>query len=788
MVWITLARLMPTKAVLHGNGSFTEIDFIRNIQSTPVKKRPKLRAVGTSPSDAEIDAGSWDLGRVPLCPEHKFRDSSQVTQSQLTETSISSPSIARTPSSSERSVRFCLEDQAGGRKLSRFSSSFKRAGRNEVRGLGCAHEGGGGGAHVSNATQCGGGSEVEEIVEKQPSKLARLKALRDSFRESRDAVLEPVLKTNTKPSNEVDKKVLNRTKFAKSKPMIKHLSPSHLRKKKIEKSKTIQSKLLFESKHPNTPLGFKRSESRSKATFEGIEDHILNAGASPRSLEKFIEICSDSSAIAVTAVFSDSHFSTSFVPCTSKFCTPKGEPCTRWWCTCAKQSRSKLARMQTAAFLFCCQQEDKGGAAGTERLTLMIPVDPKLPFECESSLEERWGAIEQVIMRSSSNPREPKVVMFEAIRTVLPLHNRFVALDKTCLICPSIFDVQLASFQLNPTTVVEEGKCEFDEICEMFLGGRDRHKKGYTTKTPIPLDSSDEMRSLIEAMDNLSLCLDLSKVIRSRLKAHTLEDSFYQIESPVAFLLASMECRGIGFLPTRLSGMEEKLEKRMTIIADEVKGYAPDCDNFNVRSSQQIATLLFKHLGIRKPASKKGKTDHISTGAEVLESIRDAHPVVPLLLEFRKLSKLQSVYVSSLPSFAIYDSSGNARIAPMWHQQNTRTGRLSCSKPNMQQLPNRPIFDGVHPRDAFVAGKVGQALFSVDYSQIEIRILAHYTKVGGVCVRDKCNSGGIHTPNPSAPRTGPRPYRALSRFLVRRLQTHEHADHRPHLRLLRHSI
>ena len=535
-------------------------------------------------------------------------------------------------------------------------------------------------------------------------------------------------------SNEFVQKTPMKKAKSKSKSKPKHQSPSHLRKKREgqrQSKTTIQTKLEY--KHPNTPLGFKRSDSRSKATFEGIENHVLNAGASPKSLEKFLEICSNSSAISVTAVFSDCHFSTSFVPCTSKFCTPKGDPCTRWWCTCAKQSRSKLARIQAAAFLFCCQQDK-------ERLTFMIPVDPKLPFDCESTLEERWDAIGRVVMHSSSNPREPKVVMFEAIRTVLPLHRRFVGLDQTRLVCTSIFDVQLASFQLNPTTV-DEGKCEFEEICDMFLGDRHGHKKDRTTTTAatttttmttnIPLDASDEMRSLIDAKDKLSLCLDLKEAIRFRLKAHNLEDSFYQIESPVAFLLASMECRGIGFLPTRLSGMEERLEGRMKAIADEVKSYSPDSDNFNVRSSQQIANLLFKHLRIRKPATKKGKTDQISTGAEVLESIRDTHPVVPLLLEFRKLSKLQSVYVASLPSFAFEDESGGLRISPMWHQQNTRTGRLSCSKPNMQNIPNRPVFDGVHPRDAFVAGRTDHTLFSVDYSQIEIRILAHFTQVIG---------------------------------------------------------
>ena len=114
---------------------------------------------------------------------------------------------------------------------------------------------------------------------------------------------------------------------------------------------------------------------------------------------------------------------------------------------------------------------------------------------------------------------------------------------------------------------------------------------------------------------------------------------------------------------------------------------------------------------------------------DVLKEIADCHPVVPVLLKHRKISKLKSTYISPLVAFAVPVEGEESlkRIHPMWQQQRTRTGRLSCIKPNLQNVPNEAIFSYLHPRDAFVSGRES-TLFSCDYSQIEIRLLAHFTK------------------------------------------------------------
>jgi len=361
----------------------------------------------------------------------------------------------------------------------------------------------------------------------------------------------------------------------------------------------------------------------------------------------------------------------------------------------------------------------------------MVPIDPDLPFECSATLEDRWDAIRKVILSSDVpdlDPRKPKAVTFSTIRSILPLHSYFSggAGRQRQLISQSIFDIQLASFLVVPNTAVDEGTYEFDEIWEHF-GGVDERKE----KTGLPLDASDEMRSLDEAIDNLRLCLALRSTLSLKLKEQNLEDSFYQLESPIAFLLASIECSGIGFLPTRLTNMETRLDEKIGSIAAIVQGFSSDPD-FNIRSPRQIAKLLFTDLNIPKPASnpytsQKKKTDQISTGVEVLLSVKGAHEVVPLLLEYRKLNKVKTTYISSLTSFCVGGAGDMTKIYPVWHTLRTRTGRLSCSKPNMQNIPNKAIFEGVHPRDAFVAGK-SETLFSVDYRQIEIRILAHFTQ------------------------------------------------------------
>src|SRR5438034_11491969 len=162
--------------------------------------------------------------------------------------------------------------------------------------------------------------------------------------------------------------------------------------------------------------------------------------------------------------------------------------------------------------------------------------------------------------------------------------------------------------------------------------------------------------------------------------------------------------------------MQTELQSQLAALEAEVAqvaGYA-----FNLNAPQQLAKLLFEDL--RLPVGRRTKTGY-STDADTLESLRDKHPVVPLVLEHRQLSKLKSTYVDALPGLV---DPATGRVHTSFGQASTATGRLSSSNPNLMNIPIRTAL-GQRIRRAFRAGRPGHVLISVDYSQIELRIAAH---------------------------------------------------------------
>ncbi|MGH7903219.1 MAG: DNA polymerase I [Candidatus Dormibacteraceae bacterium] len=210
--------------------------------------------------------------------------------------------------------------------------------------------------------------------------------------------------------------------------------------------------------------------------------------------------------------------------------------------------------------------------------------------------------------------------------------------------------------------------------------------------------------------------------LRPRLQAELrnlgVDYLFWEIELPLARLLAGMEWRGVGIDVPYLGAMSAELAAQLASIDGEVARVVGQTVNLN--APQQLAKLLFEDL--RLPAGKRTKTGY-STDADTLESLRDKHPVVGLILENRQLAKLKSTYVDALPT--LVDASG--RVHTSWNQAVTATGRLSSSSPNLMNIPIRTEL-GQRIRRAFRAGEAGHVLFAADYSQIELRIAAHLSQ------------------------------------------------------------
>jgi DNA polymerase-1 len=191
---------------------------------------------------------------------------------------------------------------------------------------------------------------------------------------------------------------------------------------------------------------------------------------------------------------------------------------------------------------------------------------------------------------------------------------------------------------------------------------------------------------------------------------------FHEVELPLAAVLAGMESEGVAIDVPYLLEMQEEIEGQLSALEQEVQelaGYA-----FNLNAPQQLAKLLFEEL--RLPVGKRTKTGY-STDAETLESIRDKHPVVGLILEHRQLSKLKSTYIDALPELV---DPATGRVHTSFGQASTATGRLSSSNPNLMNIPVRTEL-GQRIRRAFRAAREGHTMLAADYSQIELRIAAH---------------------------------------------------------------
>jgi DNA polymerase-1 len=199
------------------------------------------------------------------------------------------------------------------------------------------------------------------------------------------------------------------------------------------------------------------------------------------------------------------------------------------------------------------------------------------------------------------------------------------------------------------------------------------------------------------------------------LQEEGLERLFREIELPLVPVLARMEADGIAVDLEALALLEREFATEITRLEEEI--YAAVGHQFTIGSPKQLGEILFEEL--RLPKGRRTKTGY-STDASVLEELTGVHPVIQPILDWRIYTKLRSTYVEALPALIAYDG----RLHTTFHQAVASTGRLSSSDPNLQNIPIRTPL-GRRIRRAFVAGSPETTLIAADYSQIELRILAH---------------------------------------------------------------
>lgn len=234
-------------------------------------------------------------------------------------------------------------------------------------------------------------------------------------------------------------------------------------------------------------------------------------------------------------------------------------------------------------------------------------------------------------------------------------------------------------------------------------------------------------------VQRLSRLFQLGQTLPNQLRAEGLFALFDEIEKPLVPILALMEHRGILIDAECLA--KERLIVRERLAQLESAIWLSCGEQFNLNSPKQLAQILFEHL---KLAPVRKIATGFSTDAAALEGLKDQHPAVPMLLEYRMLEKLRSTYLDALPQ-NIGKSTG--RIHPKFMQTVTSTGRLSCQEPNLQNIPIRSEW-GERIRSAFIAEK-GHCLIAADYSQIELRLMAHFSKDEAM-IEAFCQNRDIH--------------------------------------------
>lgn len=285
------------------------------------------------------------------------------------------------------------------------------------------------------------------------------------------------------------------------------------------------------------------------------------------------------------------------------------------------------------------------------------------------------------ILKPFFESEEIKKLVYDAKSWILELAKEGIAIKGIS------FDTMIGAYLLDPT----KSKYEPDRLLYDYTG----------------IDTS-----IIDGADLLLL----AEAILSKLKELDMEDLYYKIEHPLIEVLADMELTGFKLDRERLRELDLYFTKEQSRLTDEITSLAGQ--DFNLNSPKQLGEILFEKLGL--PVQKKTKTGY-STNIDVLEALQGTHPIIEKIIEYRQVAKIKSTYVDGLIPLI---SSKDDRIHSSFNQTVTATGRISSTDPNLQNIPVK-LETGRRIRQAFISSGPDYTLVAADYSQIELRVLAH---------------------------------------------------------------
>jgi len=281
------------------------------------------------------------------------------------------------------------------------------------------------------------------------------------------------------------------------------------------------------------------------------------------------------------------------------------------------------------------------------------------------------------------------------------------------------YDVMLAAYVLNPGAKIEFGKLVLESLGEEVKIEEKKGQLGLMIESP--KDAAEKFCQNADYVFKLKNILEekIEKICETQDKKRNLRYVFEQVETPLIKILSEMEVNGVKLNTIIFKGISAKIGKRIENLEKSI--YKLAGEKFNINSPKQLAPILFEKLKIPTVDIKKGKTGY-STASTELQKIKQEHKIIEKIEEYREIFKLKTTYLDSLP--LLVDE--NNRIHTSYNQAVTATGRLSSSEPNLQNIPIRTDL-GQLLRVAFEAEK-GWRLVSADYSQIDLRVVAHVSE------------------------------------------------------------
>ena len=279
-----------------------------------------------------------------------------------------------------------------------------------------------------------------------------------------------------------------------------------------------------------------------------------------------------------------------------------------------------------------------------------------------------------------------------------------------------VFDIKIANYLIDVTSKSEIDKIVFNYLGEIISSNEEIYGKGAKRSLP----TQEVLNSYIAKI--AASILEVKPLMIKRLEEENMLDLYKNIEIKVARVLANMEFEGIHVSKKALDEMSQEFDERIKVLEGSI--YTLAGSEFNIASPKQLGVVLFEDLGL--PVVKKTKTGY-STAVEVLEQLQYKHDIIPLIMEYRTLTKLNSTYAKGL----VKDITREGKIHTRYEQTLTQTGRLSSVNPNLQNIPTR-IEEGKKIRKAFIPASNDRVILSIDYSQIELRVLAHIAQDKGM--------------------------------------------------------